>query len=515
VRLPSLDKPDGRIGDRGSFSGYVGGAVSVAAPQLARQTRRKKLQIGKITIGTIDDWSPTPGTVISWHPTNAAIESAREAPVSSVPVSYMQAQHIRGVYHQAEAGLDYSRQIIATCEVPGQCDISAMNQALNAYLRRHDTYRSWFEYSGSGDIVRRTIPDASVIEFEPTDNGEMGVEDARKHIVDIPSPLEWGCFSFGVVQGEDQFTFYASIDHVHGDAALIGITMLEAHGMYTSLLATGEPMPLPEAGSFDEFCVHERESTGALTVDSPEVQAWIEFAENNNGSLPEFPLPLGNPLEPTVADMVGEMLLDADQTARFEAACAAAGTRFVGGLFACTARTDHEFTGAATYYGLTPRDTRRTTDNFTTQGWFTGLVPVTVPIAATTFAEAAWAAQSSFDSGLNLARVPYYRVLELAPWLNKPGPNFPVSNFLHGGAAPLNAVIAATDLGYANNIGIYSDGRFSYQLTIYIFRYDAGTAMSVMYPDNPVAKKSVARYIAAMKSVCEQVADTGDWSPGV
>lgn len=469
------------------------------------------MDIGKITIGTIDDWAPSPGVLISWHPTSAAMEKARQAPVSDVPVSFMQGQHIRGVYHQGAAGLDYSRQIIATCEVPGQCDIAAMNQAINAYLRRHDTYRSWFEYDGEGDIVRRTIADPADIEYEPVDNGEMSAEDARKHIVAIPSPMEWGCFSFGIVQSEDHFDFYASIDHVHGDAALIGITMLEAHGMYSSLQLTGQPIELPEAGSFDEFCLKEREYTSGLTVDSPEVRAWIEFAENNNGTLPEFPLPLGNAGEPTIADMTGEMILDAEQTDRFEAACTSAGVRFVGGLFACAAMVEHELTGAATYYGLTPRDTRRTSDNFTTQGWFTGLIPITVPIAATSFAEAAWTAQTSFDSNLNLARVPYYRVLELAPWLEKPRPNFPVWNFLHGGAAPLNAVLAAADMGYSNNIGIYSDGRFSYQLTIYVFRYESGTAMSVLYPDNPIARKSVARYIATMKSVCEQVADTGHW----
>ena len=471
------------------------------------------MQIGKITIGTIDDWSPEAGVVISWHPTMAAMQKARRAPVSPVPVSYMQAQHIRGVYEQDAAGLDYSRQIIATCEVPGQCDIDAMNHAINAYLCRHDTYRSWFEFT-AGEIVRRTLADPADIEFEPVDHGQMSAADARKHIVDIPSTLEWGCFTFGVVQSAEHFTFYASIDHVHGDAALIGITMLEAHGMYSSLVLSGQPMALPEAGSFDDFCLQERESTAALTVESPEVAAWIEFAESCGNNLPEFPLPLGNPAEPTVADMVGEVLLDAEQTARFEAACTHAGARFVGGLFACTARVDHEFTGAPTYYGLTPRDTRRTTDNFTTQGWFTGLVPITVPIAATSFGEAAWAAQSSFDSGLPLARVPYYRVLELAPWLGWPRPNFPVSNFLHGGAAPLHAVLAATEMGYSNNIGIYSDGRFSYQLTIYIFRYDGGTAMAVMFPDNPTAQKSVARYLAAMQSVCRQVADSGHWGRG-
>ena len=102
----------------------------------------------------------------------------------------------------------------------------------------------------------------------------------------------------------------------------------------------------------------------------------------------------------------------------------------------------------------------------------------------------------------------------MAPWLEKPRPNFPVSNFLHGGAAPLNAVLAAADMGYSNNIGIYSDGRFSYQLTIYVFRYEAGTAMSVLFPDNPIAQKSVARYMAAMRAVCEQVAANGNWGRG-
>jgi hypothetical protein len=469
------------------------------------------LRIGKITIGSIDDWALSPGLVISWHPTTAAQEKARQAPVSPVPVSYMQAQHLRGWHERTAAGLDYSRQIIGTCDVPGQCDIRAMNHALNTYLRRHDTYRSWFEYAGAADIIRHTISDPADIEFTPVNQGHMTVEELHDYVVDIPNPLEWGCFTFGIVQCEDYFTFYASVDHVHGDATLIGTTMLEAHAMYGALAGGGEPLVLPEPGSFDEYCVRERRYTSALTVDSPQVRAWIDFAENNNGSLPEFPLPLGNPMEPSASDMVAETLMDAEQTARFESACAAAGARFIGGLFACIALVEHEFTGAATYFGLTPRDARSSAENFMTQGWFTGLIPITIPIAAASFGDAAWAAQASFDSSLDMAKVPYYRVLELAPWLSRPSPNFPVSNFLHGGAAPLNAVLAAADLGYSKNIGIYSDGRYSYQLTIYVFRYEEGTVMAVMFPDNPVAQKSVARYMAAMKSVCVRVADSGHW----
>ncbi|MDH6195953.1 hypothetical protein M2272_002593 [Mycobacterium frederiksbergense] len=423
----------------------------------------------------------------------------------------MQSQHLRNYSARKAAGLNFSRQIIASCEVAGQCDVAAMDHAVNAYLRRHDTFRSWFEQSGDGEFVRHAFDDPADMEFIPVDQGSMSVDEIRAHVTDIPNPLEWACFTFGIIQSEHHFTFFAAMDHVHGDATLIGTTMLEANGMYSALSGGGRALRLPDAGSFDDFCVRERELTAELTVDSPGVRAWIDFAENNSDGFPEFPLPLGDPQESTRSDLTSEVLMDAAQTERFESACTAAGARFVGGLFACLGLVEHEFTGVLTYYGLTPRDSRTAGDNFMTQGWFTGLIPIIVPVAATSFNEAAWAAQASFDSSLDMARVPYYRVLELAPWLNWPRPNFPVSNFLHGGAAPLNAVLAAADMGLANNIGIYPDGRFSYQLTIYIFRYGEGTVMAIMHPDNPVASKSVTRYMGAMRAVSARVADTGHW----
>jgi len=486
--------------------------LTTVKPDRGRPSREDDLlRIGKITVGALDEWELSAGLVTSWHPTPIAQEKARQAQVSSVPVSYMQRQHLRNYCEQTAAGRNFSRQIVASCDVPGQCDISAMDYAVNAYLRRHDTFRSWFEDAGDGEFIRHAIEDPADIEFVPIDHGNMAVEEVHAHVVAIPNPLEWGCFTFGIIQNEDHFTFFASMDHVHGDATLIGTTMLEANGMYSARSGSGQNLTLPDAGSFDDFCIRERASTSELTVDSPEVRAWIDFAEENGGGFPEFPLPLGNPLEATSSGMSSELLMDNAQTERFESACSAAGSRFVGGLFACLAQVEHELTGALTYYGLTPRDSRTATDNFMTQGWFTGLIPITVPIGAASFGEAAAAAQVSFDSGLKMAKVPYYRVLELAPWLSWPPPNFPVSNFLHGGAAPLNAILAAGELGLADNIGIYPDGRFSYQLTIYIFRYGEGTVMAIMHPDNPVAEKSVARYMQAMKSVSTLVADSGRW----
>jgi mycolipenoyl-CoA---2-(long-chain-fatty acyl)-trehalose mycolipenoyltransferase / long-chain-acyl-CoA---trehalose acyltransferase len=467
------------------------------------------LRVGPLAVGTAAEWEPTTGSTVSWQPSPAARAKALQARVSTVPVSYMQAQHIRGYYNQKAKGLDYSRLMIVSCDIPGRCDIRAATYVINAHLRRHDTYRSWFEYCGDGQIVRRTMQNPADIEFVPIEHGGLTLAQARELIVSTPDPLQWGCFRFGIVQGEDRFTFYASIDHVHVDAMIVGITLMEFHLMYAAVMGGDPPIALPQAGSYDDFCVQQQRFTSTLTVESPQVRAWTQFAEHNHGSMPDFPLPLGDPSKPSDADIVTVTMIDEQQTARFESACRAAGARFIGGVLACIALAEHELTGAQTYYGLTPRDTRRTQTDAMTQGWFTGLIPITVRIAGSTFGDAACAAQVSFDSGMNLAEVPYGRVLELAPTLRKPRPNFPVVNFLDAGTAPLSVLLTA-ELGDLN-IGIYSDGRYSYQLCIYVIRVQTETAVTVLVPDNPVARESIARYLAALKSVFERVAESGHW----
>jgi mycolipenoyl-CoA---2-(long-chain-fatty acyl)-trehalose mycolipenoyltransferase / long-chain-acyl-CoA---trehalose acyltransferase len=471
------------------------------------------LRVGPLAVGTLAEWEASTGSAVSWHPSPAARAKALQAPVSAVPVSYMQAQHIRGYCDQNTMGLDYSRLMIVSCDAPGRCDIRAMTYVINAHLRRHDTYRSRFEYSGDGPIVRRTIENPADIEFVPIRHGVLTLAQARELVVSTPDPLQWDCFRFGIIQGEDHFTFYASVDHVHVDAMIVGVTLVEFHLMYAALVGGNSPLELPEAGSYDEFCVRQLTYTSALTLESPQVRAWTQFAEHNDGSMPEFPLPLGDPSVPCDADIVTVTMMDQQQTARFESACTAAGARFIGGVLACSALAEHELTGAQTYYGLTPSDTRRTHTDAMTQGWFTGLIPITVPIAGSTFGDAARAAQVSFDSGRGLAEVPYDRVLELAPWLSKPRPNFPVVNFLDAGTAPLSVLLTAEldDL----NIGIHNDGRYSYQLCIYVIRVEKETAVAVMFPDNPIAQESVARYLAALKSVFQRVAEsgTGETSP--
>jgi mycolipenoyl-CoA---2-(long-chain-fatty acyl)-trehalose mycolipenoyltransferase / long-chain-acyl-CoA---trehalose acyltransferase len=465
--------------------------------------------LGKVTIGPVQDWVPDQGTVVSWDPSEAALAKARQAPVSDVPASYMQTEHLRTFSAHAQQGLDMARLCITAWDIPGRCDIRAMTYVINTHLRRHDTYRSWFEYTDAEHIVRRTIPNPTDIEFVPTRHGEMTPAEWHSRILATPNPLEWDCFRFMLIQKADHFTFCLCVDHLYIDAMFIGMIFTEIHMMYVALARGGAPLRLPASGSYLEYCGRQHQSLSALTLDSPQVRAWIEFLENNDGTLPECRLPLGDSA-PT--ELMSATLLDERQTAAFESACLAAGARFSGGVFACAALAEHELTGAETYYGIIATDTRSTPADFVTTGWYTGFLPITVPVAAT-FGETARAAQKSFDSGKDLANVPWGRVLELAPWLRRPQRRVPLLFFLDAGIPPLSALVNSHLGGL--NARIYHDGGIPAQFDIRVNRFENETHVIVLFPNNPVARESVTRYIAALKSIYVRVAEGRDPAPGL
>jgi hypothetical protein len=224
--------------------------------------------------------------------------------------------------------------------------------------------------------------------------------------------------------------------------------------------------------------------------------------------MPKFPLPLGDPSVPCTGDLITVTLMDAHDSDRFESVCTSAGVRFIGGVFACAAIAERELTGADSYHVITPTTTRSTPAEQVTTGWFTGVVPISVPVAGLSFVEVARAAQGAFDSGMPLANVPIERVMELAasvPGIRKPGAGIPMLSYLDIGLPPLNPVVMGkwqqqngqlyTDLGAANQIGMW------------VNRRDTGTAITVAYPDNPIARESVAQYVDLMKMVFLRAAE--------
>jgi hypothetical protein len=458
---------------------------------------------GEEAFGAIDEWAPDPGSVVCWHPSPASLARVRQAPVSAVPASHQQARHLRNFSDHASRGVDMSRLCIGSWEMPGQCDVRVLTYVINAHLRRHDTYHSWFEFADGDRILRHTLRKPADIQCVPIKHGEMTPEDFREHIVSTPSPLEWDCFRFAIIQRADHFTFCFSIDHLYIDAQFLGAMRMELYLMYTSLLAGGAPPSLPAAGSYEKYCIQQHEYTSALTLDSPQVRAWVDFFEQNDGTLPDCPVSLGDGSGP--CDLMFVRLMDERQTADFESACIAAGARFSGGVFASAALAQYELSGAETYYGLVACDTRSTRAEFLTIGWFTGFVPITIPVSSSSFAAAVRAAQQSFDSGKALANVPFSRVLELAPWLRMPQGRVPLLFHLDASSPPLSTIVKSEWGG--SNIRVHHDGGVPARFDLRVNRYEKETHAMVFFPDNPVARESVTRYIETLKSIYLRVAE--------
>jgi hypothetical protein len=455
-------------------------------------------------VGIVYDWEPGDGPVITWQPTPASLAKAKKAPVVSAPPSYMQAGHMRGYVEFGERGLDYSRLVMGSWEIPGKCDIRAMTHVINAHMRRHETYRSWFEYKSFDNIVRHQIENPRDIQLAPVHHGELTQPEWRDLVLSTPDPLQWDCFRFGLIQHENHCTLFAIVDHLHCDPALVSSLYIEILTNYNALVAGKPPVVMPNTASHADFCTREREIADSMTLDSPEVRKWVEFAEASGGGLPDFPLPLGDQTIPCGGDMMVVPLMDPEQTSQFEKNCMMAGARFSGGLFACAALAYYEMTGEEIYRGMTPVDKRRTPEEYMTMGWFTGIVPFTVPINPNSFEETARAVQASFDENMDMANVPYDKVLELAPWLGRMSPQFTMMNYMDAGLPPLSAVVASALKG--SNATAYNDGRSPAYLYSSVIRLFDEVSIMISYPNNPVARESVIRYGEILKSIFTRVA---------
>jgi hypothetical protein len=174
-------------------------------------------------------------------------------------------------------------------------------------------------------------------------------------------------------------------------------------------------------------------------------------------------------------------------------------------VFACAAIAQYELTGAETYYGLIAHDTRSNLTEFMTIGWFTGFVPVTIPVDASSFGNTARAAQDSFDSRKDLANIPFSRVLELASWLSMPQERVPLLFHLDTSSPLLSAIINA-DLD-VSSMKVYHDGRVPARFDLRVNRYDNETHVVVFFPNNRTARESVDRYIATLQSIYSRAAE--------
>ncbi|MBL1074718.1 acyltransferase [Nocardia sp. 2] len=459
-----------------------------------------------VSFGLIDEWEPEPGRMVSWVATPRSLARAAAAPAHPAPPSHQQEEYLRAAGRNAAADFRFSGLCLVTAQVPDVLDRAAMTRAVNAFLLRHDTFRTWFAIDPGGAVVRHLVPEQDV-EFAAVDHGELdNAEAIRQHVQKTtPGPFQWDCFSFGAIEHEGSTTLYLAVDHLHTDGVAQYISCFDLATLYAREIGEDIETPVRPA-SFLDYCIREREQSAQLTPASPGVRRWLELVRGNDGELPCFPLDLGKRLDGYNRSAHRTIpLFDEAGAQRFERACQTGGAEFTGGIFAVAALTERELTGGDYYFGMTPISTRATVAELASVGWYVTLVPVAFPLSATaTFARTVTRAQRAYENGLRLTSVSFHRVLELAA--ADTGITVPP-----GWVTPMISYVDARDFAGHELFdtargGVYANRAASEEVLMWINRLPSGTSLSMIYPDTPVAHESVNRYVAVMKSLFEQAA---------
>lgn len=468
-----------------------------------------------VNFGLINEWEPAPGRLTSWVASLSSVAEAGRAPAHTTPPSHQQEEYLRTAARNETAGFRFSRLCLVAFDFESPLDRDAMTRAINSFLRRHDTFQSWFSAEADGSIVRHLL-DPNVIDFVPADHGQLESPDAiRLHVEDeTPGPFSWDCFTFGAIEHGTGFTFYAAFDHLVTDGISSALSVVELLALYTCA-TQGVECALSEVGSYVDYCARERSGSAELTLDSPHVKRWIELVRANGGHLPNFPLDLGVSSSgyARTAHLSTTLFSEADAE-KFATVCRDNGAAFTPGVLAVAALASHEFTGASSYFGLTPKSTRSTPAEFSSIGWFTSLIPVPLTIDDTsTFTSIVGAAQVSYDAGKELTDVSFHRVMQLVEpdsGIDVPaGWSVPMVSYIDVRKLP------GVDMFDAMNAGLFGNRGSSEEVFLWINRFNDETTISLLFPDTDEARASIKLYVDRLTEIFTTIAAAGDYSPSV
>ncbi|MFI2232288.1 condensation domain-containing protein [Nocardia testacea] len=464
-----------------------------------------------VEFGLIDEWEPAAGQLTSWVASPESVARARRAPVHPAPPSHQQEQYLRLADQHAAAEFRYSGLCVVTAEIPaGELDRDAMTRAVNAFLLRHDTFRTWFRIGADDTIERHLVPPEDV-EFVPVDCGRVdNPRTVREHVQKTtPGPFDWDCFTFGVIERAESTTVYLAVDHLHTDGFGQYLSGFDLALLYAREVWPEAPDMLAPTASYLDYCTTERAYTGQMSLTSPGVRKWLELISGNEGSLPSFPLDLGRRTDTYNRSAHRTVTLFDESTAlRFEQRCRGNGAEFVGGIFAAAALTERELIDSDYYFGMTPVSTRSSPAERASVGWYVTLLPVAFPLATASFDRVVRLAQHAYENGLRLAPTSFQRVVELLPADSEldlePGWSCPMISYVDA------RELLGNEFFDTAKCGLYANRAASEQVLIWINRLATETTLSAIYPDTPIAHDSVERYVRTLKAVFDAAAQEGN-----
>ena len=481
-------------------------------------------------ITSLGSWSPTPGHALRWSPTQRCSAIAAATTEFDGPVGFLAENHIRGSHVARRAGHPHTAYLGSGIELPGSPDTSALSRALESFVRRHPVLRLWFGISDQQ--VTGHLVDGADIEFMVSDDGVLDTpEDITDHLrnrFELEASAEsFPGFAFGAIVAENSFALFLGCDHAISDGVSQALALEEIVELYHrhrrddglddrdlddhGLDDEGLNDEIDGNGGYLEYVALEAAITGAHLAGTPLSNAWQELFAGHDFQMPRFPLDLGlAPGESAPVAPFAVSILDSDELSAFETACAAAGGKFIDGVYAAVAITDHELGGADDYFAMTVLNTRAVAPKFATaQGWFCSFAPVEFGVAGVTcFSDLIAPAQSGRRRAKELGSVPTAAAL---------------TALAAAGATPEAVVTVPNMLSYIDFRWFPGQDRPEYRTAV-MFTGEGRTANASMWinrdaeelyigsqiPATPFAREQTQRYFRHLRGVFRDIARNGD-----
>ncbi|AZQ74775.1 condensation protein [Streptomyces luteoverticillatus] len=376
----------------------------------------------------------------------------------------------------------------------GRAGRHQLGAALTAWLRGHEHLRSTLVPT-PGHCVRRTLP-AGAVTLRQEDAGVFADgASARRQIEAFfdrrADPLGWPQMVFATVEGAGGTTVFAGADHGVVDAYTLAMVPGQIRAALTGR-AEGRAGP-----TYLDFGAEERDLIGRLPRGPERTDHWEALLDDARGGTPAFPLPLGTSGTPLAQRSAYRRLLDGPAAARFAAASRASGGTTAAGMLACLALATADVAGERPLAAIGLANTR-TGPWRSAPGWFVGLHPVRIPAAA----------------GAPFAGTVALAAAELRRRGPGPGSSPPhISRMLRREIRPRFVVsyidvrrVAGTPPQRGDTM-LRSRVHGPAEVYVWLTRSDHGVHLSTRFPDTPVARANVERFVLATAHAATRAAD--------
>jgi hypothetical protein len=481
-------------------------------------------------IDRLSHWTPARGQIVSVHPTDAALAAARRAPAHPTPPSILQEGHLHGTAAVARRGGRHSVYLAAATELDGAFDAPALTEALRRFVIRHDGLRCRFDVTDGAvtrhlvesDAMAFTVSDLARLDDHgwvrggPSRSGGTGArrftEFVDSEFGQHASALDWPGFRVGAVVRDEGFTLFWFCDHALTDGASQAMVLAEVADLYVAARDGTAPGPFSTApaGSALAYAEAERVRAAQHGEGSAGLRRWLDILRAHGRRMPHSAVDLGLARGET-APVRGIRfdVLDAVGAQRFADVCRAHGTGVTAGIVAVIAATDHETTGARSWFGITALGDRDLAGVHLAQGWFCRFAPVSIDLTgAKRFTDLVARAGEACTRGAEASCVPVTTVM---------------AALVADGADPTEAMVTpqlvsyldfrrfplAGTPAYDRGMQTTGEGRTA-NASLWVNRDEHGMYVGTQTPDTPVAQERLATYHRRLRAVFAEIAATGD-----